>query len=72
MADAGGGIDARADIDHADAADADRIFVLLVAERRDRDAVHARSIEDRRAGGDGDGKAVDGERDSGVGLVVMG
>ena len=44
-----GGIDARADVHDADAADADRRLVLLVAERRDRDAVQPRGVEDRRA-----------------------
>ncbi len=67
-ADAGGGVDARSDVDHADAADANRIFVLLVAECRDGDAIHARSIEDGGASGDGDRKAVNGERDVGGGF----
>ena len=67
-ADARGGVDTGADVDHADAADADRVFVLLVAEGGDGDAVHARGIEDGGAGGDGHGKAVDGEGDIGGGF----
>ena len=58
-----GGIDARADVDDADAADADRRLVLLVAERRDRDPVQPRGVEDRRPLRDRDVAAVDRERD---------
>ena len=46
LPDAGRGIDALADIDHADAANSDRIFVLLMAKSGNRDAVHAGGIED--------------------------
>ena len=51
LADAGGGVDAGADVDDADAADADRGLVLLVAERRDRDPVEPGGVEDRRPRG---------------------
>ena len=62
-ADAGGGVRALVDIHHAHAADADRRFVLLVAKNRNVDAVHARGIENRGAGGNGDFFAVNGEGD---------
>jgi hypothetical protein len=63
LADARGGIDARPDVHDADAADADRRLVLLVAERRDRDPVQAGGVEDRRALRDRDLEAVDREGD---------
>jgi len=66
-ADAGCGVDTGADVDHTDAADADWVFVLLMAEGGDGDAIHARGIEDGGTGGDDDGEAVDGEGDVGGG-----
>jgi len=67
-ADAGCGVDTGADVDHADAANSDWVFVLLMAEGGDGDAIHARGIEDGGTGGDGHGKAVDGEGDIGGGF----
>ena len=60
---AGGRKDARAHVHHAHAADADGIFVLLVAKRGNGDAVHARGVEDGRARGHADLAAVDRELD---------
>ncbi len=60
-ANAGGGENARAGIHDAKAADANGGLVLKVAKRGYGDAVHARGIEDARAGGDADGLAVEGD-----------
>ena len=54
LPDAGGGIHALADIHDTNAADAHRIFVLLVAKSGNRDAVQPRGIEDGRARGNRD------------------
>ena len=62
-ADAGGGVGALVDIHYAHAANADGRFILLVAKNRNVDAVHARGIENRGAGGNGDFFAVNGEGD---------
>src|SRR6185436_9748622 len=51
------------DLDDADAADVDRRQVLEVAEGRRVDALGARGIEDRRAGGDADRDAIDRQLD---------
>ena len=63
LADARRGVDARAHVHHADTAHANRRLVLLVAQRRDRDPVQPRRVEDRRALRDRDVAAVDREGD---------
>ena len=60
---AGSRQNAAADIHHAYAAHAHRRFVLLMAQRGNRDAVGARGIEHRGAFGDRNLQAVDGEID---------
>src|SRR6266852_6779982 len=61
LTNAGSGIHTLADINHAYAAYAYRVLVLLVAEGWDRNAVDPGSVEDCGARRDRDGPAVDGE-----------
>src|SRR5688500_8119073 len=62
FADARRGVHARADVDDADAAHADRGLILLMTERRDRDAAQPRRVEDRRPSRHGNCASVDRER----------
>jgi hypothetical protein len=64
---AGRGVDARADVDHAHAADADGVVAVVVTEDRDFDAERLGGIEDGRPLGDRDLSTVDGQGD-GAGL----
>ena len=50
------------DLDDAEPAAAEGAELRVVAERRDRDPVHPRRLEDRHRVGDGDRRAVDRER----------
>ena len=59
-ADAGGGKYTGPGVHNTEAADADGCLVLKMAKRGDIDAVHARGIENARAGGYADGLAVEG------------
>src|SRR5271168_975298 len=54
-------VHARAHVHHTDAANADRLFVLLMAKRWDRDVMHPRRIENRRSGRDRDFFSVNRE-----------
>src|SRR4051812_37932272 len=56
-------VHARADVDDAHAADADRVVALVVAQHRDLGAHVLRRLPDRRALGHGDVLAVDREAD---------
>src|SRR4051795_4519968 len=58
-----GGVDARADVDDAHAADADGVVALVVAQDRDLDALVLGGLPDRRALGNADLAAVDREAD---------
>ena len=61
LANARGSVDALADVDYADAANAHRTLILLVAQGRDADPVHACGIEDGGIGGHDDAAVVDGQ-----------
>src|SRR5262249_703812 len=63
LADAGGRVHARPHVHDAHAAHAHGRLVLLMTERRDRDAVHPRGVEDRRPLRDGHVAPVDRQRD---------
>ena len=67
LSNTGGGIHALAHIHDADAAYAHRVFILLVTESGDGNAVDPRRVEDRRAGRDRNLPAVDGEVNFGRG-----
>ena len=61
LSNAGRGIHALPHIDHAHPAHADRIFILLMAKRGNRDAVDAGRVEDRGPGRDRNLLAIDGQ-----------
>src|SRR5271156_5202055 len=54
-------VHARAHVHHAHAANADGLFVLLMAQRGDADVVHARGVEYSGSGGDRDFPSVNRE-----------
>src|SRR5207248_9668761 len=63
FADACSGVDTSANIDNANAANADRSLVLLVAKRWNGNAVDASGVEDSGAAGNSNLLVVNSERD---------